>query len=301
MVSRSSTLTLRALMGDYPNTIALKRGDVRSSIIDFDFADIKVPGLAFKRTVRNLEFDVSELDIVTYFQARAHDKAVVLVPAAITGGRPPHAAIVYNGERGELAPWELAGRRVGIRSTAVTTVMWLRGILASDYGVDLDGIRWVSFEDPNVAEYSEPDSVERAPTGRKAFDMLIDGELDAAVLYGNELKDARLRPLLPDASAAAEDWVKKHKLLPIGHMLVVKQSLSRSSPAMVEEIFRLVAESKERAGLTAKRGSDPLPLGVSACRKCLELALEYSYQQALIPHRMEVDDLFDDVTRALRP
>ena len=84
-------------------------------------------------------------------------------------------------------------------------------------------------------------------------------------------------------------------MLPINHMLVVKQSLSKSNPWAVQEIFRLVAENRKMAGVPA----GVLPLGVEANRKSLALAINYAVQQRLIPRRFEVDELFDDVTRAL--
>ena len=62
-----------------------------------------------------------------------------------------HPFIVYNAARGELRPGDLKGKRVGIRSYSVTTSMWLRGILANDYGVNIDSVRWVTFEEAHVA------------------------------------------------------------------------------------------------------------------------------------------------------
>ncbi len=113
------TVTLRALMGDYPVTAALKSGQLRSPHVRLEFADVKPVSAAFKRTVRDLEFDVSELAIVTYLMAKAHGKPLTLLPAVLVG-RFQHPLIVYNAERGPLAPGDLAGRRVGVRSYSVT-------------------------------------------------------------------------------------------------------------------------------------------------------------------------------------
>lgn len=76
----SNILQLKALLGDYPNTLALKRGEVRSPNITFDFADVKTPSTSFKDVVRHLKYDVAELAIVTYLQAKAHGKPVALFP-----------------------------------------------------------------------------------------------------------------------------------------------------------------------------------------------------------------------------
>lgn len=291
-------LRLHTLLGDYPNTRALKQGELRSAQLAFDFADVKVANTAFKRVVRDFEFDVAELAIVTFLMAKAWGKPLVLLPAVLTA-RFQHAYLVYNAERGHLTPGDLAGRRVGIRSYSVTTAAWIRGILANDYGVDLDRIRWVSFEDAHVAEYRDPPTVERAAAGKDALAMLIAGELDAVVVGNPVLTDARLKTLFPDPSAAAQDWYRRNGAIQINHMVVVRESLSKSNPRAVRELFRLLQESKQAAGLPAAGAIDMHPFGVEANRRNLEIAIEYVHQQRLIPRRFEVDELFDDVTRAL--
>ncbi len=288
---------LRALLGDYPVTAALKKGEVRSPDIALDFADVKVPNTAFKRVVRDLEFDVAELAIITFLMAKAYGKPLVLVPAVLIG-RFQHPFIVYNAERGPLSPGDLAGRRVGIRSYSVTTVTWIRGILADDYGVDLDRVKWVTFEDAHVAEFRDPPGVERAVASKDLTTMLLEGEIDAAIL-GALPSDPRLRPLIADPAAAAEAWRRKNNALQINHMVVVKDSLSKSNPRAVQEIYRLLAESKRAAGLPAKGEPDANPFGVEANRRNLEVAIDYVHRQRLIPRRFAVDELFDDVTRAL--
>lgn len=288
-------LKLRTLLGDYPNTLPLKKGEVRSARLVFDFADVKVPNTAFKRVVRDLEFDVGELAIVTFFQAKAWGKPLVLAPAVIVGGKPQHASIVYNAERGHLGLQDMIGRRIGIRASSQTTVMWVRGILQNDYGVDPERVKWVTFEDPHVPEYQDPPNCERAAAGKNIKAMLIEGEVDAAVLSGDDLKDSRVRPLIPEPEAAAKAWSQRHNMLPINHMLVFKQTLSKSSPWAVQEAFRLIAESKKAAGFPPEQ----FPLGVEANRKTLQMAIDFAVQQRLIPRRLEVDELFDDVTRVL--
>jgi 4,5-dihydroxyphthalate decarboxylase len=291
-------LTLRMLLGDYPNTSALRKGEIRSPRLALDFADVKVPHHAFKQVVRELKFDVAELAIATYLTAKAHNKPLVLLPVVVRG-KFQHESIAYNAERGHLAPSDLIGRRVGIRSHSVTTVTWVRGILQNDYGVDLERVRWVTFEDPHVAECRDLDAFERAPAGKNPLTMLLGGELDAAILTDGDLRHPQLRSLIPDPAAAAQAWYQRYQAVPINHMVVVTESLSKSSPWAVAEVFRLLAESKKAAGLPAGAGPDPFPLGVEANRKSLELVINYAVQQRLIPRRFGVDELFDDVTRAL--
>jgi 4,5-dihydroxyphthalate decarboxylase len=296
MSKDSNVLTLRTLLGDYPNTLALKKGEVRPSGLVFDFADVKVPNTAFKDVVRHLKYDVAELAIVTYLQAKAHGKPLVLLPAVVVG-TVPHPFLVYNAERGRIAPADLTGRRVGIRAYSVTTAAWVRGILQNDHSVDLDSIKWVTFEDPHVAEYHDPATAERAPAGKQLVKMLLDGEIDAGVVGGPDLENPRLRPVISNPDEAAQAWRRRHGALPINHMVVVKESLRRSNPSAVKEIYRVFRESKQAAPATS--ALDPLQFGVENIRRSLGLIIEYSVQQGLIPKRLEVDELFDDVTREL--
>jgi 4,5-dihydroxyphthalate decarboxylase len=297
MSADSGVLTLRTLLGDYPNTLALKKGQVRSTSLAFDFADVKVPSTAFKDVVRHLKYDVAELAIVTFLQAKTHGKPLVLLPAVVVGNLA-HPFLVYNAERGVLTPAQLEGRRVGIRAYSVTTSAWIRGILQNDNGVDLDRIKWVTFEDPHVAEYHDPQTAERAPADKQLVQMLIDGELDAALVGGPDLKDPRFRPVIANPDQAAQAWCKKNSALPINHMLVVKESLAKTNPSAVQEIYRLLRESK--AAAPAPSGLDPIQFGVKNVRRSLELIIHYSVQQRLIPRGYEVEELFDHVTRSLK-
>jgi 4,5-dihydroxyphthalate decarboxylase len=292
------TRTLRTLIGDYPVTAALKSGAVRSPHVSLDFADIKPVSAGFKRTVRDLEFDVSELAIVTYLIAKAHGKPLTLLPAVMMG-RFQHPLIVYNSERGPLAPGNLAGRRVGVRSYSVTTGAWIRCILADDYGVAPEQVKWVTFEEAHVAEFRDPPNVERAPAGAKVVDMLLAGAIDAAIVGDGPPSDARIRTLLPDPAAAAQAWHAKHGAIQVNHLVVVKESLSRADPQAVREIYRLLVESKQAAGLPKAGELDLNPFGVEANRRNLEVAIDCCYRQGLIPRLFPVGELFDETTRSL--
>jgi 4,5-dihydroxyphthalate decarboxylase len=285
------------MMGNYPNTAPLKNGTVRSDLIDYDFAEVKVANNLFKAIVRDAKYDVAELAIVTYLQAKAAGKPYILLPAVLVS-RGQHHTIGYNPERGALKPSDLNGKRVGVRAYTVTTGTWVRGILASDYGVDLNSVEWVTFEDPHVAEYTDPPAIKRAPEDKEIGKMLLDGEISAAIL-GDKFPDPRLKQLIPDAEGAAKKWAERHGGIPINHMVVVREELSRSRPDIVKEVFRTVYESKKAAGFPDSGKMDPYRFGIEACRPILDIIIDFCFQQKLIPRRVTVDELFDDTTRAL--
>ena len=292
-------LTLHTMLGNYANTKPLKSGAVCSDLVDFDFVEVKVANNQFKQVVRDAKYDVAELAIATYLQAKAYGKPYVLLPAVLVS-RGQHHTIAYNPERGPLKPNELNGKRVGVRAYTVTTGTWVRGILASQYGVDLSKVEWITFEDPHVAEYRDPDFVKRAPAGKELAQMLLDGEVDAAVV-GDKLPDPRLKHLIPDPEGAAKAWAERQGGVPINHMVVVRTELARSRPDVVKDVFRQLHQSKLAADLTDGGALDPYRFGVEACRPTLEVIIDFCHRQQLIPRRLSVDELFDDTTRALTP
>jgi 4,5-dihydroxyphthalate decarboxylase len=297
MTSNGEKTKLYTLLGDYPNTMALKKSEVTSDLVNFDFADVKVPNTAFKPLVREAKFDVGELAIVTYLQAKDYGKPYVLVPATVLG-RGQHHTIVYNPQRGALSARDLTGKRVGVRAYTQTTGAWVRGFLGDDYGVDCAKVRWITFEDPHLAEYKDPGFVERAPEGKALVQMLLDGELDAAIV-GDKIPDPRLALLIPDADTVAQAWAKTHGGVPINHMIVIRDAISKSRPDLVREIYRMLRESRRAAPAPMGSPADPWRFGVEANRRSLEIIIDYSFRQKLISRNFSVDELFDDRTRAL--
>lgn len=294
MPYNTACLTLKTLLATYPNTVGIKDQNLNSPLFQFDFADVEPANKAFKRVVRNHEFDVAELAIVTYLQAFGFNTPYVLMPIVVVA-RGQHHTIVYNPERGHLEPEDLKGRRVGVRAYTQTTGAWVRGILQEDYGVNVQDMRCIIFEDPHVAEYRDPEWVERAPAGKDLAQMLVAGELDAAIV-GNKIPDPHLKHLIPHPERLAADWAPKHGGVPINHMLVVKKSIIESRPDIVQELYRQFVENANSESAPAQ---EAIRFGVDAVRGSLETIIQYSMQQELIPRKFEVDELFVDATRAL--
>jgi 4,5-dihydroxyphthalate decarboxylase len=279
------TTRLRTLLGTHACTAALKDGSIASDLVALDFVEYSPANKGFKPMVREGAFDVSEMAIVTFLMARSVGKPMVLLPNVVVS-RFQHAYALYNAKHGALKPADLNGKRVGIRSFTTTTGAWLRGILANEHGVDLDRIDWVTFEDAHVAEYR--DTTKRAPAGKEIVRMLIDGELDAVL--GEKSDHPDLKPLFPDPSKEEQSWFARHAVVPINHMVVVRQELSERNPDAVREVHRLLLEA-------AKNAQPGFP--EHNIRRSLEMIVDYAVQQGLIPRAFTVDELFDDVTRPL--
>jgi len=287
---------LFSMIGEYPNTKALRSGAIKSDVVEFEFDDVKVPNTAFKPLVREAKYDCSEVAINTFLQAKYYDKPYVLLPATIVG-RGQIQNLVYNTERGNLKPTDLHGKRVGVRAYTQTTGMWVRGMLAALYGMDVSKVNWVTFEDGHIAEYKDPAFVTRAPAGKQLMQMLLDGELDAAII--TDRTDPRVKPLIPDAEEVNRKWAETHGGVPINHMLVMRDSIVQSRPDVAKEVFRVVKASRQAMDSSKDGKLDPLRFGMENVRKALELAIEMSLVQKFIFRRLSVDELFDDTTRAL--
>ncbi len=283
--------TLRIAIGDYPHTLPLKRGEIVSPWLKLDFVDVKPMHKAFKPMVREHAYDASEMALVTYLQGKIYNKGLQLLPAAMLA-RFQHGTMLFNAERGKLTPSGLRGRRIGVRSYSQTTGTWIRGILENDYGVDFSRVKWVTFEDGHLAEYRDPAGAIRARPDQDMTKILIDGELDAAIYGAAMPNDARLQSVIPDPDAAALAWYGKHGVVPVNHMVVVTDTLARSNPQAVAELYRLLEAAKQAAGLPAAGKIDTAPFGKEANRHCLEMLISYAVQQGLISRRPDVDELW---------
>ena len=283
----------RAMMGDYPHTHALLTHAVPAVCVALDFAQVPAPAAAFARTVA-MEFDVSELSLVTFLMAKAAGRDLVLLPA-VNLARFQHPYLVYDSSRGAMTPKDLEHARIGARLFTATTPTWLRGILAADYGVDLSRIQWQAWQAPNVPEYRDPPNVQRIAQADLAS-LLFSGAVDA-IVADPVPDDPRLKPVIPDPATAAKAWAAKNRAIQINHMVAVKRDLAESNPQALREIWRMMKESKRLAG--ADGNPQYTPFGFEANRRNLEAAIDYIHRTGVIPKKFSVDELFHPVTAAL--
>ena len=189
-------MPLTTAIATYGHTKALKDGTIQSERVVLEHIDVSPITSAFRRMVRTLAFDVSEMAFSTYLCARVYHKPITALPVFLLR-RFEHGAMVYNVKSGIQSPLDLHGRRVGVRSYTLTPGVWIRGILQSAYGVNPQQVQWVLFGDEHVAEYVAPSNVTPAPAGSDMVAMLLAGEIDAAI--GVSGVDApEIRPLIPE-------------------------------------------------------------------------------------------------------
>ena len=192
---------LSAVSRTQGNNAALKDGTVRVAGHELEFEEVPVLVRAFRRMVRELAWDVSEMAFTTYLCARAHGTRFTALPVFLVRGFH-HGAIVRGRDGAIGEPRDVEGRTVGVnRGYTVTTGVWARGILARDYGVALDRVTWARSGDEHVAAYEPPANVVSLPEGSDLPAMVAAGELPAAV--GITADGAGLVPVIDDPEAAA--------------------------------------------------------------------------------------------------
>ncbi len=308
--------TFTAVTRTQGNNRALKDGTVQPKTFGFEFIEVDPLIAAFRREVRASEFDICELAITTYICAKAHGKKLTAIPVPIVR-QFHHGAILVNTKAGIKSPKDLEGKRVGVnRGYTVTTGVWARGILEKEYGVDLSKITWVLSGDEHVAEYVAPSNVVPIEAGKSMQDMLISGELVAAI--GVDVNHPDVQPLIPDALETGLAAFKRDGHYPINHLVVIKDEVLEANPGLAADCFEAFAAAKRlyvdalRAGKIEKPDAtdrlhlrimeiagEPLPYGIEPNRKVMETLMGHALSQGIITKAMKVEDLFAKETWGL--
>jgi 4,5-dihydroxyphthalate decarboxylase len=309
-------ISLRTVTDTQDHTLALKDGTVTPQGFRLAFEDVPVIE-AFRRMVRRLDFDVSEMAFTTYLCAREFGKPFTALPVFLVRAFH-HDAVVRSATAGARSPADLAGRKVGLsRGYTVTTGVWARGILHDEYGLDPAAVTWVRAGDEHVAEYRPPPNVVPMPPGADLGRLVASGELAAGI--GVAAGQPDIGPLIPDAVAAGFEALRQRGLYPINHLLVVRDDLLAAHPGLAAELFMIYAEAKNRytrrlrdaaisdpspADQMYRRvmditGSDPLPYGIEPNRAMIDLLVRHAVNQKILSRPVAAEDLFPETTHGL--
>src|ERR1700726_3263499 len=169
---------LKIAIGGYGHPRALKSGDVRIEGVDSAFVEV-VPIIgAFRRMVRDVEFDICEMAPTTYMIARSLGAPFIALPIFLMR-RFHHGGFVVRPDAGIKVPKDLEGKKVGVRAYSVTTGVWTRGIFVNEYGLDSSKVTWVVDDEEHVATLELPPNVVHAPKGKSLQSMMASGEIQA--------------------------------------------------------------------------------------------------------------------------
>lgn len=316
---------LKIAIAEHPHTSAIRSGAIPIEGVDAEIITVKPQIGAFRRMVRDVEFDVCEIAPTTYIIARAYGAPFVALPIFVVR-RFHHGGLLVRPDAGIRTPKDLEGKKVGVRAYSVTTGVWTRQVLMDEFGLDNDKVTWVVDDEEHVTQLKLPANVIHAT--RPLADMMADGELvagfDGAAGIGRtgnptggwQEVEANYPDLLPDAATLEAEYYARTGVYPMHGTIVVKDAVLASHPWVAKSLYDAFERAKldylakldaveagqQLASATDQKyidlrqivGRDPLPYGIEANRKTIEALEQTAYKQGLTPRRMTMSELFVD-------
>ncbi len=313
-------LDLTAAFGNYDRTNILKMGDVRPRGVNLRVISLP-PSEIFFRMCRYREFDLSEMSMGAHlFLLGAGDSPFVGMPA-FPSRVFRHSMAYANVDSGVDAAADFNGKRVAIREWGMTAVVWIVGILAEEYGLDVSAVDWVAATEPRVPIRMPPGArIRYMRPGQTISGMLESGEVDGALIHQVPAcfsgGSPRVKRLFPDYKAAETAYYKRTGIHPMMHCVVLRREIYRRNPWVLQSVYQAMCDARERT-LESLRDNGALsamipflpavmdetreifgenfwPYGVEANRKSLEKLLLYARQQGLTPGLLGVEEVFGE-------
>jgi 4,5-dihydroxyphthalate decarboxylase len=317
---------LTIAVAEYPHTSAVRNGSIPIEGVDAEIISVEPQIAAFRRMVRQTEFDVCELAPTTYIIARAYGAPFVALPIFLWR-RFHHSGLLVRPDAEIATPKHLEGRKVGVRAYSVTTGVWTRAVLMDEFGLDSSKVTWVVDDEEHVTQLPLPPNVVHAPPGRSLADLMARGEL-AAGFQGNagvgrsgspvagwKTVEANYPDLFPNAAELEAEWYARTQIYPMHGTIVVKDSVLAKHPWVARTLFEAFSQAKQEwlarlnagqssigsdkkfADLRKIVGDDPLPYGMEANLATINALEETAFRQDLTPRRMSLAELFVDPER----
>ncbi|HVB06463.1 MAG TPA: hypothetical protein VNF07_09505 [Acidimicrobiales bacterium] len=333
-----ANLELSFSIGRNPRSNPILTGEVKPEGIDLHPSSIH-PSELFWRQLGYQEFQASEMSMSSLLIALAHGIDTWVGVPIFTSRQFFHTGVLVREGSGITKPEELHGKRVGVPEYQQTAALWARGILSDEYGVDPKQIHWVMERPPERSHGGatgfDPATIgidlSYMPSDTDMGEMIVDGELDACLLYiagGNNLVDRSSRPLgepgsgatrLFDRRAEASRYFKKTGLYPVNHCVAVRRDVVEANPWVPVALYEAFVEAKNLAarrtlagvegfvelGLISESaeadllGTDLFPYGIKANGHLLETITRFSYEQGLSGRLLTIEDIFHPSTLEL--
>jgi 4,5-dihydroxyphthalate decarboxylase len=303
---------LRIAVAEYPHTTRVRNGSIPIEGVDAEFVTVQPQIAAFRRMVRQLEFDVCELAPTTYLIARSYGVPLKALPVFLMR-RFHHGGLLVRPDAGIQGPKDLEGKKVGVRAYSVTTGVWTRAILADEFGLDCSKVTWVVDDEEHVTQLRLPPNVVHTAEGQSLAEMMAQCELAAGFqgnagigragspLSGWKIQEANYPDLFPNAAELEWEWHQKTGIYPLHGMVVVKESVLAEHPWAAKSIFDAFYRAKNEwlarldgSYLTLSKvvGPDPLPYGIAPNLTTIKALEEIAFRQGLTTRRMSADELF---------
>ncbi|TCM19764.1 4,5-dihydroxyphthalate decarboxylase [Novosphingobium sp. PhB165] len=324
----SQKVRLKLAIADHPHTAAIRDGSIEIEGVDAEFVTVKPQIGAFRRMVRDLEFDVCELAPTTYIIARAYGRPFKALPIFVVR-RFHHGGMLVKPDSGIRHPKDLEGKKVGVRAYSVTTGVWIRQVFIDEYGMDNDKVTWVVDDEEHVTQLQLPANVQHTPEGVSLADMMANDQIQAGVEAAagigrtgaptggwQEVDTSMYVDLIPNAAEVEAEYYARTGVYPMHGTIVVKDAILEQHPWIARSLNDAFTRAKdewlaklnsgEATGKGADKyralqdivGADPLPYGIEENRATIEALEQTAFKQGLTPRRMTMEELFVDPTKA---
>jgi 4,5-dihydroxyphthalate decarboxylase len=320
-----SKLPLTFACGPYDRMEALRTGVIGVEGIDLNYLNIQGPREIFDRMVGGQEFDLSELSSSEFISQTGAGKCPFVALPVFPSKAFRHGFICVNRHAGIRTPKDLEGKRVGTPLYTQTAAIFIRGMLAHEYGVDLEKIRWVqgavekagSHGSPHALPLLKPVPMEINKSGKSLGDLLALGEIDA--ILGSRLpetlgKHPDVVRLFPNYREVEREYFRKTRIHPIMHLVAIRKDVYERNTWIANSLYKAFDEAKNWAvdqmrfsgaqrlmlpwlfadidEIDEVFGGDPWPYGVDANRPTLEALVTYMHEQHFIPRKLTLEELF---------
>ena len=317
-------LKLSLACWDYDRTRALAEGSVRAEGIDLAYLNLPVEETFF-RMLRGHEFDCAEMSLSSYVLSLQQKNPPFIAIPVFPSRYFRHSCIFVCAQSGIRHPADLARKRIGVPEYQMTAAVWIRGLLADEFGVAPHSPRYLSggLEETGREEKLKlnlPAKFRVKPIGPRQTlaRMLADGDIDA-LHSARAPSTLRSRPravrrLFEDFAAVELDYYRRTRIFPIMHTVVIRRELYRKHPWIAGSLMKafVAAQRKTYADLAetaaakamlpwlaahveeARRemGADWWSYGLAPNRHVLETFLRYHREQGLSKRKLSPAGLF---------
>mgnify|MGYP003706037093 FL=1 len=309
----------------------IANGDIKSDKYDFDF-HFGEPEALFRIALQEAKYDITELSMGSHITKTARGDSEYIGIPVFPSRAFRHSGIFVRSDRDINSLADLRGKKVGVPEFQQTAGIWLRGMMADEYGVKSDEVSWKvgALNAPGPGErmkISLPDhmDVSSVEPGDYLDRLIKEGEIDAifSPREPNSLLDPNLpvKKLFDDVPAAERAYCAKTGFFPIMHCLAIKKTIVKDYPDLPVYLFNLFAEAKRfslnemalgnvlrvslpwvnelQADFAILMGGNPWPYGLSVNHAEITAMIRYAMMDGIAAQTIEASELFHPETHSL--
>ena len=246
-------LQLSLACWDYDRTRPLIDGTVRPEGIDLQVSVLR-PRQIFPRMLEQQAFDASEISLASHASLVGRGASPFVAIPVVLSKLFRHSCIYVRSNAGIARPEDLRGRRVGTTQIGSTAVVFMKGMLADDYGVQQEDLHWFmgGLTEPTQRPLIPLDlpravRLQFLPEGRTLEGMLADGDLDALLsIYLPELflqGSPAIGRLFPDYRAVEEEHFRRTGICPVMHTVALRADVHQRHPWVAGSLYRAFQEA----------------------------------------------------------